>query len=118
MNSKEDSFSTIDMDRLHAFFGNNNTAIKEFIVVFINSATQELSKIEIAIQHQDEKAAKYAFHKLKGSAINSGFKKIHALCQTAEEKISAADWTTIDKLYLHITDALEEIRAESANKLK
>ncbi len=41
-------------------------------------------------------ALESALHFLKGSALNLGFRKLAALCQTGEKAAAAGDYTSID----------------------
>ncbi len=77
----------IDMERMRAFFGNNEAAIKDFIKTFISLSTNQLKEIEVAIRNKDIKTGKYFFHLLGGASVNSGVTEMYELCGKAEEKI-------------------------------
>lgn len=99
----------VDMDRLHEIFGDDSHEIKTFIHNFIVSTGTLLSQINVAIINKDEKIAKEALHKLKGSSGNSGVMKIHDLSLTAEEKVMQSDWDAVKKLYKSIFDLYKQL---------
>lgn len=106
----------IDYDRLRDIFGDNLTAIQGFMLVFIDSTTELLENIRQSIQKKDKKLAKELFHRLKGSAGNSGVMKIHKLSLAAEKKVLTDDWTAVDELFSVIVDQFALFKKEAAQK--
>ena len=99
----------IDMERMHAIFGDDNDAIKEFIQSFLSSTIELLYDIEVSIEQTDKKAAKEHFHRLKGSAGNSGVMQIHALCLEAEERVLQSDWAAVKDMYQKILELIKKV---------
>jgi two-component system sensor histidine kinase/response regulator len=107
--------SMLDMDRLNSIFGDNEAAIKEFIIFFINSVFETLTEINIAVHNKDATLAKELFHTLKGSSANAGVSEINKLCIDAEEMISRSQWDEVQELNKSLVDTLDRFRAEIAN---
>jgi PAS domain S-box-containing protein len=103
---------SIDMDRLHIIFGDDEAAILEFEKSFITSTVELLSEIEDAIKHKNIELTRDRIHRLKGSAGNSGIMKIHALSITAEQKLVENNWSDVEKIYHDIKAELNKITEE------
>ena len=97
------------MERLHAIFGEDRNAINAFIKSFISSTFELLHFLEDALKKEDKKAAKDFFHRLKGSAGNSGIMQIHALCLEAEEKVLQSDWNEVHSIFSRIEEVMKKI---------
>ncbi len=111
--SKIDSdFEIIDMERINLIFNNNMNDIKQFFETFL-SATQELiTNLDTSITQQDIDAAKKLFHRLKGSAANSGIRFIPELCKKAEEALQIPDWSSIAPIKTTIDETLSQLKSE------
>ena len=84
--------SMIDINRLQEIFGNDQQAIGEFIKTYISSTQDLLLEVEKSLQSKDITAAKKAFHTLKGSAGNSGVRKIYEIAKAAEQAVLNQEW--------------------------
>lgn len=109
--------SVIDMERMKAFFGNDKTAIKDFIKTFITLSSDQLKEIDIAIKNKDAKQAKYYFHLLRGASGNSGVMGMYDICGKAEDKIVKSDWDAIAKYYLGLLDIIRELKELNGKKI-
>lgn len=108
--SEEENMISIDMDRLHDIFGENEESITAFIQSFIESTNDLMHEIKEAIRSKNKDAAKSAFHRLKGSSGNSGMKKLHHLSKKAEEAVLASDWDEVNRYLGLIQPAFEELK--------
>ncbi len=113
---KSDGQSVMNKERLHDIFGDDSAAIHEFMEKFISSTADLLKGIRVSIHNHDVKTAKELFHRLKGSAGNSGIMKMHTLCVTAEAKITEADWHEVKKVYHDIKDIYHKLQHELSEK--
>jgi PAS domain S-box-containing protein len=107
-----DNLPIIDMNRIHDIFGDDKASIQEFMRSLISSTTELLGQIEIAIKNQDKQLSKEYFHRLKGSAGNSGITKIHALALSAESKVAEDDWKAVAKIYHRIEEIFKQLKVE------
>src|SRR3990167_3858359 len=108
--------ATIDMHRIHDIFGNNQESIKQFIDVFIASTEELLLEVEAAVSIRDQLEAKKLFHRLKGSAGNSGMMIMHELCISAEQVLEKSDWKMLDEIYASIIKQFDQIKSEVSEK--
>ena len=115
MNTEKRS-STIDVNRIHEIFGQNQDSIKQFIKVFITATDQLLTEISVVVDSQDQAQAKKLFHRLKGSAGNSGMTIMYELCISAEQAIEKSDWITLHVIHESILNQTQQIKDEAAEK--
>ncbi len=104
--------ATIDMKRIRDIFGEDQESIKEFIDVFISSTEELLKEIDFAVKEKDQGQAKMLFHRLKGSAGNSGMMILHELCISAEQVLQKSDWKMLDEIYASIQKQFEQVKVE------
>lgn len=57
---------------------------RELVVLFIDTGTEEIQRLESAIMAGDEKAVKRCAHSLAGASGNLGISEIHALAKDIE----------------------------------
>lgn len=107
---------TIDMKRIQDIFGDNKESINQFIQVFITSTEELLVEISTAVNNKDQPASKKLFHRLKGSAGNSGMMIMHELCISAEQVLEKSDWKMLDEIYHSILKQFDQIKSEAAEK--
>ncbi|MHB1948157.1 MAG: response regulator [Gammaproteobacteria bacterium] len=107
--------SIIDMNRIHEIFGDDNQSIQEFLVQFQDSTSELMVELKAAIKNCNAASAKELFHKLKGSAGNSGVMSIHGLCVKAEEKVQTNEWSSVEKLYEQIYQLFLQMKEEINN---
>lgn len=107
---------TIDMNRIKDIFGDNQESIKQFIDVFIASTEELLIEISSTVKNRDQVEAKKLFHRLKGSAGNSGMMIMHELCISAEQVLEKSDWKMLDEIHASILKQFDQIKAEVAEK--
>jgi len=111
--SNENQVKAIDMHRIHEIFGEDEILIKQFIDLFISSTDDLLTEISSAISSKNSPETKNLFHRLKGSAGNSGMIIIYDLCLSAEKELEKADWKTLDEVYQTIIKQFENIKTEA-----
>lgn len=102
----------IDMNRMHDFFGNDASAINDFIKTFISLSTEQLQHIEEAIKNKDAKVGKYYLHLLRGASGNSGVMKMYELCGIAEDQILKSNWELVNQYYLELVNILNKLQLE------
>jgi len=108
----------IDMNRLRDIFGDDLASIHEFIKSFIDVTSVLLKELDQAIKEKNSNLSKDLFHRLKGSAGNSGVMKLHALSLNAEEKVLQSDWNAVSEIYHAIEETFTELREEEMKQLK
>lgn len=108
----QENESVINMKRMQAFFGNNKSAICDFIKTFIALATEQANEINKAITNKDTKAAKYYFHLLGSAAGNSGMMQIYDVCGKGEESVTQAKWEEAGLHHQEITVLIERLSNE------
>jgi len=113
-----DNHAIIDMVRIKDIFGNDTTAIYEFMQSFVESTSELLTDLKKAIAEKNNNLAKELFHRLKGSAGNSGIMPIHALCLKAEEQVSQFEWDAVGECYVSIEKVFEKLKEEISTKFK
>jgi len=104
--------SIVDMDRLHTIFGDNSTAIQEFMKNFIVSTTEVLKELKIALKEKDTRAAKELFHRLKGSAGNSGVTLMYEICKDSEARVLNSDWDAANEAFKEVEKILGRLEEE------
>jgi CheY-like chemotaxis protein/HPt (histidine-containing phosphotransfer) domain-containing protein len=103
----------IDMERIHDIFGDNSETIKLFIQTFIQSTDETLTEISTTIRDKDSEQAKKLFHRLKGSAGNSGMMIMHELCISAEQVLAIPDWKMLNEIYESVLMQFQQIKTEA-----
>lgn len=102
----------IDISRIHDIFGDETSAIQEFIKCFMDSTSELLIQIAEAIKNQDKNLSKDLLHRLKGSAGNSGMMQMHAICLKAEEAVLNSDWDALSNIFLKIEEQFKKLQIE------
>lgn len=97
-----DAETIIDTERITAIFGEDKVAINQFWQTFIDTTETLLNELESSIRSQNQKQAKQLFHRLKGSASNSGVRNIPEYCARAEEKVNILLWQEVNELYQQV----------------
>ncbi len=110
--SSSKSRSLIDLGRLHDIFGEDNAAINEFLKNFIQSTEAVLKELKVALQEKNNQHAKELFHRLKGSAGNSGITPLYDLCKSSEEKVLASDWQAANEAFSKVEELLKQLEKE------
>lgn len=105
--------SLIDKARILEIFGNDREGIHLFLTSLISATTELLAEIDVVIQKKDKALAKELFHRLKGSAGNSGIMKIHALALQAEESVLQENWVATDKTFKTIKEVFEIVKRQA-----
>lgn len=103
----------IDVQRIRDVFGNNKDAIRQFIDLFIKSTEESMIEIETSIADKNVELLKGLFHRLKGSAGNSGMVVLQELCISAEHALAKPDWELVDKIYYSILLQFSQIKQEA-----
>ena len=103
----------IDKNRLYEIFGDDKDGIDVFMKSLISATTELLKQIDEAIKKEDLVQAKELFHRLKGSAGNSGIMMLHKLAMQAEEKVIRKDWAEAAKLFIVIKQVFERLKLEA-----
>lgn len=113
VSSLEQRGKVMDLDRIRDVFGDNNEAIRQFVDLFIKSTDETLVEIEENMKTKNQEESRKLFHRLKGSAGNSGMMIMHELCISAEHALAKHDWHTLDQIYLSINSQFDQIKEES-----
>ena len=102
----------LDLNRLQDIFGDDKATIKEFVKSFMDSTADLLQQIDKATFDRNTKLLKEHFHRLKGSAGNSGITKLHDLGRQAEDKVNINDWKAIGEIRKNIQEVFLELQSE------
>jgi two-component system sensor histidine kinase/response regulator len=102
----------VDMDRLHTIFGDDPNAIHEFMKNFILSTIEVLKELKVALKDKDTRAAKELFHRLKGSAGNSGVTAMYEVCKDSEARVLNSDWDAANKAFKEVNELLKRLQVE------
>ncbi|HVY53388.1 MAG TPA: Hpt domain-containing protein, partial [Gammaproteobacteria bacterium] len=102
----------VDMGRLHEIFGDDNETIYTFLRNFTTATNDLLKELNRAIQEKNTSTAKELFHRLKGSAGNSGVTAIFELCKKSEQDVLNNDWGGAKKAYREIETLLRQLEDE------
>jgi CheY-like chemotaxis protein len=102
----------VDKSRIEEIFGDDKEGISAFMASLIASTTELLIEIDIAIKKEDKHQAKELFHRLKGSAGNSGIMKIHKQAMQAEEKVIQQEWAVVRNIHHSIKELFEKVKSE------
>lgn len=94
----------VDLAHLRQFTDGNPEEEKEFFGIFLEQATDSITRLEAHTTDAYDEEWKRAAHKLKGSAANLGANILSGLCKQAE---TSADASAMDKELMR-----ENIRAE------
>lgn len=108
--------SILDMDRIHAIFGEDDGAIKEFMQVFVTSIAELLVEVDTAVKEKNKQLAKDLLHRLKGSAGNSGVMLIHRLSARAEAQVLESDWKALQTTQSEINEAFKQLKNELSDR--
>lgn len=103
----------IDVDRIKEIFGDDKATIREFLTLFVTSTDEVMAEIKVALGANATEDSKKLFHRLKGSAGNSGIMNIHRLCIKAEEVLSGGDWDAATDIYKQIQSHFEKVKTEA-----
>ncbi|MDR3491242.1 MAG: response regulator [Gammaproteobacteria bacterium] len=113
-----DEHTIIDAVRIKDIFGDDNEAIYEFMQSFVQSTTEVLVELKQVIVDKNKSSAKELFHRLKGSAGNSGIMPLHALSLKAEEQVMQFDWEGVAETFKAIQSVFEKLIKEISDKYK
>lgn len=102
----------LDLERLHSIFGDDSSTIQAFLKNFIISNQEVLKELKKAITDKNTAVAKELFHRLKGSAGNSGVTPLFELCKEAEVKVINADWAAAEQAYQEVEKILKLLQEE------
>lgn len=89
----------MDKDRLNDIFGDDPTALSNFLEKAVKSITNLLTDIGKNITERNEVLGKQLSHNLKGVTGNMGAMRMHELAKKLEEKILAKEWTSAEMLF-------------------
>lgn len=106
----------INLNYLKTVFGDDQVAIADFLKLFLNSAREDVKRLEQNISNKDSKLTKFHLHKLKGSAGNCAFHKLADLCQQAEDDIEHNNWEITNKHCQIIKHCVEDLENEIEKK--
>jgi CheY-like chemotaxis protein len=112
MSQKPSSQVSFDMSRITDIFGDDQSAIQQFIKNFIHATEDLMNQIKVALKNRESKTIKELLHRLKGSAGNSGAMQIYSLCIDAEQKAVQEEWDALQKLTDKIADAFALLQTE------
>ncbi len=112
MQETKNKDTLLDLDRLQTIFGTNSAAIQEFMKNFVLSTSEVLKNLKVAIHEKNTKTAKELFHRLKGSAGNSGITIMYEVCKDSEAKVLAANWDAAQTAYQEIEKILKRLQKE------
>ena len=104
--------SIIDMKRINEIFDNDQQAIKDFINNFISSTQELLNEMEASIKNLDAKLAASYFHRLKGSAGNSGMTLLYQLSIEGEKLVLDLKWDAVKEIFEKIKQGLQQLQQE------
>lgn len=104
--------SQIDMTTMRIVFGSDTSAMVRYIHDFIKLTNDIVKDVLDAIQDKNREQAKAAFHLLKGPVGSSGFTRLYALCEKAEEKIMLGKWSAATTVCKDIQKSLEALESE------
>jgi PAS domain S-box-containing protein len=102
----------LDMNRIHEIFDCDMPAIRAFLHDFMDSTATLLTQIQDTVRAENVNESKELFHRLKGSAGNSGVMKIHALCMQGEEAVLLGNWDAVKKHYDEIKSTFMKLQIE------
>jgi PAS domain S-box-containing protein len=117
-NKAEKRSESIDVNRIREVFGDDNESIRKFILLFIQSTDEALAEIESSVKDKDVDRAKKIFHRLKGSAGNSGMMIMHELCISAEQLLQKSDWNMVEQIYESLLNQYQQVKMDAAEKFK
>lgn len=116
--TNQNATEIINMTRINEIFGDENSAIQQFLQTFITSTTNLLAELQEAIKQEDKALSKELFHRLKGSAANSGMTQLHQLALSGEQKIIATNWEAANTIYTEIITAFNHIKNKANEMIK
>lgn len=108
----------IDMDIMFSIFGNNREALFDYLESLIDNLSKLLKNVDNAIRDKNKIIALKYFHQIKGPIGTIGFKKMYALCETAEEKITKSDWDSATHLCFEMEKTLKKLEDELQQEIK
>ena len=108
----------IDMNIMHAVFGTNSTAMKEYIELYVAHTIETLNHIKKCAENKDNELILKYFHQIKGSSGSSGFKKIYSICEKGEQKTYSFDWESVSCCCNEIEHLLDKLKLELKKKFK
>jgi two-component system, sensor histidine kinase and response regulator len=110
MTAAKSTEKMVDMERIVDIFGDDHPAIKDFMKSFVEATDELLVSINKVVQEQDLPGAKDQFHRLKGSAGNSGIIPLHQLSIKAEERVIAGDWPAVKDYLSKIESSFKDLQ--------
>ncbi len=108
----------LDLERLHTIFGDDFSAIHTFLNQFIASTQEVLKDLKKALADKNTAAAKELFHRLKGSAGNSGVTPIFECCKEAEANVLNAEWAAAERAYQEVEKILRLLQKEVKTNMR
>ncbi len=86
--------------------------VEEFagiLEVFVDTAKEDIEKIQTAVEEQDLLSAERAAHSLKGASGNLGFEKMFEMARAVEVNAEKGEFEQIKSALPRLTRELEEI---------
>lgn len=108
----------IDMNRIREIFGDDDSAIGEFLKIFISSTDELLVEIDASVANKDLKLTKDLIHRLKGSSGNAGIKAMHTECVITEKYVIAEEWSNVSESLQLVKDIYDRLKREVALRFK
>ena len=103
--------------QLKKMAGENDPAfLKDVVGMFISLAPQMISDMDESCKAKEYKKMSFAAHKLKGSALNIGAKKLAGVCREIEIRGAKNEGDDCDKMISSVNDIFEKTVGE-LNKL-
>jgi histidine phosphotransfer protein HptB len=85
---------------------------KELLVLFVETGTADVERLESAVMAGDEKAIKRFSHSLAGAAGNLGIMQIHAAAKDIEVNVAQYSRERLLELVRKIAALLKEIESQ------
>jgi len=101
-----------DREKLDEIMGGIEEIMQEAIDLFIDSATDNISEIQKAINSNDAQQVKKFAHKLKGSALNACAMKTIEVLTGLEKASDENDFVKIKDLFESLNDSIDSYEQE------
>jgi len=104
----------IDPEVLRAVVGDDPQMVREVVEDFVPAAHSGAAAIKAAVGSADPLQVKLASHKLKGSSLLVGARRLGDFCARLEQAGQNGDWQTIRQLMTQLDGLLSDVETSAA----
>ena len=107
--------SVLDLDQLHAAFGEIDDDVREMMHLFVATTAPMLDALDDDVAVRDRTTVEDRAHSAKGAARSAGAGAMAAACEALELAARAGDWVEIELRLAAVRPAFEAAKQAIAD---